>query len=134
MGNRSELDYIIAKFKKEQMYHTFLAAMRIIAEGETFTKRVSKTGTGSGCIFVPRKYIHQEVRVIISPIRGEVLEANNAVIIAEKKRLASNRALRKAEARVKELESGNTQATEESIEDEEIKDITEDDLEEEDEY
>lgn len=135
MGNRSELDYIIAKFKKEAMYDTFLAAMKIIADGETFIKKVSKTGTGSGCIFVPRRYIHQEVRVIITPVRGEVIEANEALLKAEDKRLESNRALRVAKERIKELETGNTQATEsvgttESELEEEIEDVNIEDMDE----
>lgn len=116
MANRSDLDWIIAKAKREMMYDTFLASMRIIAEGETFIKKASKAGLGgSACVFLPKRYIGQQIRVIITPIKGEVVAANQAVIDSSNKALAANRKLRKAEARVKELESGNTQVTEDAI-------------------
>lgn len=132
MAMRTDLDYILARLKKEMMYNNFLCAMRLISDGETFVKKVSKAGIGgSGCIFVPKRYIGQQVRVMVTPLKAEVVEANQAVIDEQKRIVQANRKIRALESKITELQTGDTEKTDEPIsEEEEVKDIPVEDLNE----
>lgn len=125
MAGRTDLDYVLTKLKKEHMYDMFLTFMRLVAEGETFTKKVAKAGTGgSGCIFVPKRLIGQHVRVVIMPIHGEIVAANQAVIHAENRVLVANRKLRR-------MQEKQTEAAEEADKgefDDDIKELEKDGL------
>lgn len=135
MAVRTDLDYILKRLKKEMMYDNFLCAIKLISEGETFVKKASKAGTGgSACIFLPKRYIGQQLRVMITPLKAEVIEANEAVLSEQSKIIKANHKIRELESKLKELKTGDTEKTDTNQpEPEEIEDIH-DLSEDEDEY
>ena len=111
-----------------QFFKEVVPALARIADGGVILrdKPVSKAGSSSGCVFVPKYLIGQRVRIIIVPEDTEVAGLKKSLAVKEKKLVR----LRKDITKLKNQEAELVDSPEEKSEEDEL----EENLEEEDSY